>query len=341
MSAKDAHLYGIPRPKKSTGKEISSSSSLAFTSELSSLIAAKDPSDRKKTSAGRQRPKKEDIFAKHNKGSRKRALKDLEEDDSGAFAQKHSTSSEQLDDATWRRAKRKMEEKARLYAAMKRGDLDDDEDKLMVDFDRKWAEREARGEEANDETSSDDGNDSEPESLVEYMDEFGRTRKGTRMEAAREERRRRLDAEEGDQFTARPSMPTNIIFGDTIQKHSFNPDENIAAQMAELASKRDKDPTPPPDTHFDGHAEIRNKGTGFYHFSADGETRKKEMEALEAERKETERRRAEKDRRKDERRKLVEERRKAIGEKRGKARADKFLDTLGDVLGPAAQDEAD
>ena len=48
------------------------------------------------------------------------------------------------DDKTERaRARRKMEEKARLYAAMKRGDYVPKEGDAapLVDFDRKWAEK--------------------------------------------------------------------------------------------------------------------------------------------------------------------------------------------------------
>jgi hypothetical protein len=324
MTSKDASLYGIRPKKKATTKDISSSSSLAFTSQLSTLIASSGKSTSKQT-AGRPRPKKDDIFTVHNKGSKKRALKDL---DDANFEQKHSTSSAPLDEATWHRSKRKMEEKARLYAAMKRGDVEDLGDKHLVDFDTKWAEAEAKGEAAND-TSSDDGADSEEEELIDYIDEFGRSRRGTRADVAREERRRRmLAADEPDRFTARPTVPSNIIFGDTIQTAAFNPDEPIALQMAELAAKRDKEPTPPPDEHFDARKEIRTKGVGFFQFSADEETRKNEMAALEKEREETERGRKERERRKEERRKQVEERKKVIQDKRGKAQANRFLADL-------------
>ncbi|KAK0662763.1 hypothetical protein DIS24_g1634 [Lasiodiplodia hormozganensis] len=333
-SNKDASLYGIPRPKKSADKELTSSTNLAFASQLSSLISAGSSSS-KPSSAGRPRPKnKDDIFSVHNKNSRKRALKDLDDTD---FTQRHSTSSETLDEATWKRSKRKMEEKARLYAAMKRGDVEDMDERYAVDFDRKWAEKHGKGE---SDTSSDEDADSEPEELVEYVDEFGRTRKGTRADVAREERRKKSMLDEPDRFTARPAMPSNIIYGDTIQSAAFNPDETVAEKMAEIAAKRED--TPPKDTHFDGKAEIRNKGTGFFHFSQDEEERKKQMEELERERQETERRRAERERKKEDRKKEVEERRKALKEKRSKAQADKFLDGLMGELGDkAGEDTAD
>ncbi|TKA76252.1 hypothetical protein B0A49_03103 [Cryomyces minteri] len=334
MTTRDSSLYGIPKPtKKLTGKEISSSTTLAFTTQLSSLIASSS-----KTSApiaGRARPKKEDIFASHNRNTKKRALKDLE-DESAAFAQKHSTKSEALDTATWHRSKRKMEEKARLYAAMKRGDVEDADERHMVDFDRKWAEREAAAQNSDRDTSDDDDDDAgsdAAEELVEYLDEFGRTRRGTKAEAAREERRRKnLAADEPDRFTARPAAPSNLIYGDAVQAAAFNPDEPIAAQMASLAAKRDREATPPEATHFDASKEVRTKGVGFFAFSADAATRAKEMEALERERAETERGRRERERRREERREMVEERRRVIGEKRGRLQADRFLDSLGGEL---------
>ncbi|KAJ9667993.1 hypothetical protein H2201_001798 [Coniosporium apollinis] len=330
MTTKDSSLYGIPRPKKASGKEISSSTTLAFTSQLSTLIAS-STSTTNRSSTGRARPKKDDIFATHNKGSRKRALKDL---DDVCFEQKHSTSSDALDAATYHRSKRKMEEKARLYAAMKRGDVEDVDEKYAVDFDRKWAEQQGRGEGSDAETSSGDEDSEAENEVVEYTDEFGRTRRGTKAEAAREERRKKAAAaDEPDRFTARPAAPSNIIYGDTVQAAAFNPDVTIAEQMAALAAKRDKEVTPPPDEHFDGSKEIRTKGTGFYQFSADKEMRAREMEALEKERAETERAREERDRRKEERKREVEEKRKAIKEKRGKVQADRFLDSLGDALG--------
>lgn len=58
--------------------------------------------------------------------------------------------------------------------------------------------------------------------------------------------------------------------------------------MEELAKKRDRSLTPPPDMHFDAQAEVRQKGTGFFQFSGDKEERRRQMEGLEREREETE-----------------------------------------------------
>jgi hypothetical protein len=296
-SSKDASLYGLQRQKRMKGdKEISSNTTTSFTSQLSSLInSSKTPGTDTRAKASRTKAKKEDIFATHNRNSAARAQRDLDNAASPAFAQKHTTNGEGLDRAVWERSKRKMEEKARLYAAMKRGDVEDDAERFAVDFDRKWAEKYGDAQ-SGEEDMSDEEDEEEGESgMVEYVDEFGRTRQGTRADAARAERQQRGLADmSGDKFTARPSAPSGVIYGDTIQHQAFNPDMPIAMQMEELARKRDKSLTPPPDMHFDASREIRTKGTGFFQFSEDAEERKKQMEELERERTETEKVRKEK-----------------------------------------------
>jgi hypothetical protein len=335
MTDRAEGLYGVKQLSKTKAKDISSSTSLAFSSSLSSLISN---SSKSTASTPRSRPNKSksDIFTAHNKDVRKRSAADSLEDGE----QRHKTAADlgTVDSATIHRSKRRMEEKARLYAAMKRGDYvssaNERDERGLVDFDRKWAEREARGgDSGNDDTSSgseDDASDDDQE-LVEYEDEFGRRRKGPKAEAARNERRRRIQAnaaEEEERLSARPTVPANIIYGDTVQHNAFNPDEVIAERMADIAKKRDRSATPPPESHYDADAEVRTKGTAFYGFSKDAEGRRKEMEALERERLETEKARKERDVRKETRRKELEERRKLIAEQRGKAQADKFLSGL-------------
>jgi hypothetical protein len=297
-SSKDASLYGFQRQKRMKGdKEISSNTTTSFTSQLSSLInSSKTPGTTDtRAKASRTKPKKEDIFATHNRNSAARAQRDLDNAASPAFAQKHTTNGEGLDRAVWERSKRKMEEKARLYAAMKRGDVEDDAERFAVDFDRKWAEKYGDAQSGEEEMSDEEDEEEGESGMVEYVDEFGRTRQGTRADAARAERQQRGLADmSGDKFTARPSAPSGVIYGDTIQHQAFNPDMPIAMQMEELARKRDKSLTPPPDMHFDASREIRTKGTGFFQFSEDAEERKKQMEELERERTETEKVRKEK-----------------------------------------------
>ena len=338
--ANNNSLYGISRPKKASKKEISSSTSLAFTSQLSSLLASKPGGER--TSTGRPRPShsKSDIFSAHNKNSKKRAAKDLEDDERELRSGKRQDSGI-VDDALRHRSRRKMEEKARLYAAMKRGDYvapGGDESKSLeesglVDFDRKWAENENRGDGNDLDTSSDEGDAGTEDEVVEYTDEFGRQRRGTKADVAREERRKRaVAADEPDRFSARPTAPSNLIVGDTIQSAAFNPDGPVAARIEELARKRDRSLTPPEEVHYDAKSEIRTKGVGFYSFSKDSDERRKEMDELEGERAETEMVRKDKLERMEKRKREVEERRKAIREKRGQKEAEKFLDGLGGVI---------
>jgi hypothetical protein len=335
-SSKDLSLYGFQRQKRMKGdKEISSNTTTSFTSQLSSLInSSKAPGTDTRAKVSRSKAKKEDIFATHNRNSAARAQRDLDNAASPAFAQKHTTNGEGLDRAVWERSKRKMEEKARLYAAMKRGDVEDDAERFAVDFDRKWAEKYGDAQSGEDDMSEDEEEEGDG-GMVEYLDEFGRTRQGTRAEAARAARQQRGLADmSGDKFTARPSAPSGVIYGDTIQHQAFNPDMPIAMQMEELAKKRDKSLTPPPDMHFDASREVRQKGTGFFQFSEDAEERKKQMEDLERERLETVRARRKKQETEEPERQPSAALQQALHpqeaeDKRGyKRKADEFFDEL-------------
>jgi hypothetical protein len=338
MDSDAPSLYGIPRPKTKPKHEISSSSALAFTSNLTALLAQTRPTT---TTTARPRPakgpRKDDIFTAHNKGALKRAATDV----LSPHPQAHKTDIGTLDPATLHRSRRKMEEKARLYAAMKRGDhipTGTADHAPLVDFDRKWAEADAAGEDLHAaDTSSgsdDDASDDEAEPLVEFEDEFGRQRRGTRAEARREERRRQgvMNAEALlGEMSARPAMPAQLIYGDTVQVGAFDPEGHVAERMEELARKRDRSPTPPAGEFYDGSKEVRSKGVGFYQFSGVREERDEQMEALGKERDETVRRQAERKARKERREKDVEERRRAIKERRGKREADRFLEGLEEV----------
>ncbi|KAI4226169.1 MAG: hypothetical protein L6R40_008308 [Gallowayella cf. fulva] len=338
-------LYGAPRPNaglKRT-KEITSSTSIAFTSQLSSLLAQSASSQ---PSTGRARPSKtgkEDIFKTHNKNSKKRAQADISSD---GLTKGHTQDIGGIDPSDLHRSKRKMEEKARLYAAMKRGDYvppsggghssHNLEEHSLVDFDRKWADSldpsaPQPNNNNNDDTSSGDG-DSGSESLVDHEDEFGRLRRVPRSHRDRSLRRRHAAtyaASQLESLTARPTAPAHIIKGDTIQSAAFNPDITISAQMAQLAQKRDRSLTPPGQTHYDAGTEIRSKGVGFYRFSKEEGEREREMGELEGLRGETERGREGMGGREEGRRREVEERRRVIGRLREERLAERFLRELG------------
>lgn len=351
MATKDAHLYGIKRAKKSSNSNPQTTSNVNFSSALSSLIASSATASH--TSSGRPRPsriQKEDIFTTHNRNVRKRAAADMLGSSSATQRAKPTTASAPLDDDDYARSKRRMEEKARLYAALKRGDIEDESEKHMVDFDRKWAERQDATKEDSDLSSSSNGSDDEEdraEAQVEYVDEFGRTRTGTALEARRAEvinaRANRGDGGHDDRFTARPTQPTQLIFGDTVQTQAFDPDAPIAERMAELAAQRDREPTPPEAVHYDARKEVRTKGAGFFQFSQDEEVRQEQMRDLERERDETDLTRLQKETeakaRKEKRQRDLEERRKLVREQMASVRADQFLQGLGGEMAHAPQDD--
>ncbi|OIW25297.1 hypothetical protein CONLIGDRAFT_87983 [Coniochaeta ligniaria NRRL 30616] len=293
----DPNLYGQPPPKKQK-KEMALSSSLDFTSQLTSLLS-KPPTTQPAQSAshGRPRPSKSktDALFASAKVKRTPGARQPNPDTDTKLTLRSPTTTEE-DKSAHAAARRKMEEKARLYAAMKRGDYvpgREGEAAPLVDFDRKWAEAQGSSapssEDDHDSASSDD-DEKRPEEMVEYEDEFGRLRTATRSQYETYQRRlaRGLHASaELEIMSARPAAPSNIIYGPTVQAEAFVAEDEV--RMEELARKRDRSATPPEARHYDAQAEIRNRGTGFYAFSKDEERRKEEMEGLKAERERTER----------------------------------------------------
>ena len=353
MSSKDSHLYN-PRPSNLRhGKEISSANSLAFTSNLASLIsnATTTTTTKTKPTSARLRPGKGDIF--HPKFKSKSQLKDgasrdhtsdrksskrsrlsQRDDATTPREQTHTTDGESLDGTLWAASQKKMREKARLYAAMQRGEVEIEgaEEKYAVDFDQKWVQRRGGGGgrsegsehegDTSDSANEDDADnaagkgDEEEEEQVEYTDEFGRARTGTRLDALRAETAiaRSQGSSHPSQNAHDPSSlapPINVIRGDTIQTHAWAPSAPIQGAMDSLARKRDRSLTPPDEEHFDSRREMRNHGTGFFRFSGDAEARKREMEGLEAERRETER----------------------VRKERAGRKADDYLEELGKEMG--------
>ncbi|OGM42137.1 hypothetical protein ABOM_009145 [Aspergillus bombycis] len=344
-------LYGIPRSKSTSQSQSNapSSSTLAFTTALSSLINK----DADASTRGRPRPSKankSDIFARPNKGAQKRAAADLRDDDTH---QTHQRSQDigGVDTATLHRSKRRMEEKARMYEDLKKGlylaagsDSEEEtqdeylarlrrrEKEGLVNFDQKWADAQRGKGSGSDGEEEEEGEDDENASIVSYEDELGRTRRGTRIEAARAARLKEEANEQSDAKERwRPSRPDNLIYGAAVQAEAFNPDAGLAAQMSYLAKRRDRSPTPPEETHYDADAEVRNRGTGFYAFSKDENVRRQQMEELMNARDETQREREVRQERKAERERVKDERRKKIGELRSKRQAEIFLAKLGDV----------
>ncbi|CZT16147.1 uncharacterized protein RCC_01988 [Ramularia collo-cygni] len=315
LSKKDSHLTNLPRTHNLTsGSELPTQ----FSSTLSSLISNSNSTQqppRKKARTG-----KDDIFTTHNANASKRAKRDLDPNISGPFAQKHSTDGGALGKDVLERSRRKMEQKARLYKAMKRGEVEDLDEKYEVDFE---------GERRRDSDTSEDEGEAQEE--VEYIDEFGRTRKGTRLDAMRA--KQSGTKKDDDRFTARPVAPASgIVYGDTIQHEAFDPDAGRVAQMEALAKKRDRSLTPPPEEYYDAGKEVRTRGTGFMQFSGEKDEREEQMRGLESLRKETEAVRGEGGKGQnaavEARKKIIEERRRVVEEKRAKRKAEDFLGEL-------------
>lgn len=358
----NTNLYGQQQRQKPSQPETPapSSSSLAFTTQLSSLIS-QHPSNTR-AARGRTRPSrtaKSDIFSTHNRGAQKRAAADLQDDDNAGGEQVHQRQGDiggAVDEATLHRSKRRMEEKARMYEDLKRGayleggsDSDDDvgparaaagdeylarlrrkEREGLVDFDRKWAAAEEGQEQSQEEEGEEKEGNDDNASIISYEDELGRTRHGTRAEAAAAQSQAQTQ-EDPSSERWRPARPDNLIHGATVQSQAFNPDANITTQMSYLASRRDRSPTPPEATHYDPDGEVRNRGTGFYAFSRDEGVRKQQMEELMGVRDETIREREAKRERRAERERLRDERRRKIEALRVKRRAEVFLANLEDL----------
>lgn len=339
----DPNLYGQPPPKKRKNNT-TLSGSLDFTAQLTSLIA-KPSASSNTASATRPRPSrtKDDIFRPSK--SKARAEGSKARDTGNKLVLKDAPDEEEA--AAHSRARRKMEAKARLYAAMKRGDYvpKENETAPLVDFDRKWAETHDQDHGATSSGSDDDDDPAEgPEDtskdLIEYTDEYGRTRTGTRAQIERLERQQRrglLGAEELERMSARPAAPSNLIYGDTIQTLAFAPED--PDKMEAIARKRDRSATPPEMKHYDADSEIRTKGTAFYKFSKDEAVRNAEMQSLEEERRRTEEKRREQEDKKAARRKEIEDRRRDLEARRAKKMADSFLDGLAAGMTPRDPDQ--
>ncbi|KAL2266239.1 hypothetical protein VTJ83DRAFT_5591 [Remersonia thermophila] len=362
----DPHLYGQPRPKRQK-KEIAISGSLAFASELSSLLAEStsappaapaSSSSSTAVSTGRTRPSKlktDDLsntkIRRSKDPSSTSAARSQQLEQPGKLSLKSPLGTEESK-AERDFIRRKMESKARLYAAMQRGDYIGREFGL-VDFDRKWAESQAQkkqkatsdGAPACD-SDPDSDSDSDPDAetdapldtaLHEYTDEFGRVRLLTRAQIARLERRA-ASAAELARMSARPKAPEELIRGDAVQVEAFSARDGEDAMEA-LARKRDRSPTPPDPEHYRADREIRTKGVGFYKFSVEEEKRMEEMRALEEERRRTEEVRKEREEAAKRRKEEIEKRKKEILEKRAKKMADSFLEGLGKDLVGGGGDE--
>ena len=314
LSKTDTHLYGAPRPKR-TPIPLSSTSIHALSTELDLARSAAPP----KTSTGRARPSKlNPSLYTPNKGVHSRAARDLAPHD-GPHTEVQLGS--KMSVAEMARARKKMVDKARLYKQLQRGEVDDASGASLVDFTGKWAKGDRESDE-EEEGAEEEGGDGE---LVEYEDEFGRTRKGTRAAAAAAKRAVEAEKNAAEEMERKQRGPENVIYGNTIQTHAFQTGElETLPQDGDLSKflPAEEEGLADAEAHYDGSKEVRTKGVGFYQFSADNEQRRREMGELLEEREKTERERVLRREKGEKRRREIEERREEIKRrKRGKVGA--------------------
>ncbi|KAM0750624.1 hypothetical protein T439DRAFT_325683 [Meredithblackwellia eburnea MCA 4105] len=298
-------------PVASTSKSynISASSFLDLKAELNKR---EDEFEKTKhlgsTTTGVKRgpPKKPSVWAKRNKGIDGRNQRDqvlFEEDPRNA---KHDPA----------RLRAQMEKKAALYEKIRKGKtggLNEAQiESLLVDFDQKDLDGSSGSDDSEDEDESATvpQRPIESDPLVEWTDEFGRTR----MIPASEVPRSQI-AEEA------PVDESNVHYGDQRHFPVYEPDPAVLLARAKALAESE-----PLVSHYDGTAENRTKAAGFYAFSRDEKVRAEQMAALKRERDETEvvRREnrdkggvvGEREREKEERKRKLEEKRKELERKR-------------------------
>ncbi|THH31450.1 hypothetical protein EUX98_g2744 [Antrodiella citrinella] len=259
----------------SKAKAVSTSSFFDLRAEISKheeeFAKSKAAGKGRAVIGGVQRPgKKPTIWAKPNKGVQGRASRDIE--------------LEAISKPTLDTARAILERKVAVYdklAKGKSGGLSDKQfESLLVDFDSKPA-----GEWESDSDDVDESltvpkasaNDDDPE--IEYEDEFGRQRTARRSDIPRH-----LLPPDSDNEPPEEDIDLYVVYNPVDHFPIYEPSaERVSAIRAEYSEENN-----PLNVHYDASQEVRAKGAGFYQFSGDQETRRKQMEELKKAREETE-----------------------------------------------------
>ncbi|KAI0346106.1 hypothetical protein BDW22DRAFT_1323793 [Trametopsis cervina] len=262
--------------KKAKAAGVSASSFLDLKAELSRKEEefAKAKASGKTLAAVKRPDKKSTIWARPNKGVEARATRDVE--------------LEEISKPTLESARAKLERKALIYEKLRKGKsggLNDKQyDALLVDFDSKpIGDYESDSDDVDESMTvpKPPGEDVSDDPVVEYEDEFGRVRTGRRSEIPRH----LLEPEEPEEEDIDPY----VIYNPVNHFPTYEPSEERKAEIQAKLADEDN----PLNIHYDATQEVRAKGAGFYQFSGDEETRRKQMEELRKTREETERTRAE------------------------------------------------
>ncbi|KAF8071728.1 hypothetical protein FPV67DRAFT_893278 [Lyophyllum atratum] len=258
---------------KAKAKGVSASSFLDLKAELSKqeeqFTKSKVAGKASYIVGGVKRPdKKPTVWARQNKGLQARASRDVE--------------LEEVSKPTLESARAALERKAKIYEKLRKGKTgglnDKQYDALLVDFDSKTLSEQF-------ESDSDDVDESvevarplrsdEDDPMVEYEDEFGRLRTARRSEVPRELVPAPQEERDEDE---------DIIIRNPV--NHFPIYEPSAERIAEIAAAHAEENNPL-GVHYDASRENRAKGAGFYQFSGDEETRRRQMEELKGARDET------------------------------------------------------
>ncbi|ORY34772.1 hypothetical protein BCR39DRAFT_514630 [Naematelia encephala] len=248
-----------------------------------------------------------------------------------------------------------LRKKAKRYEAMRRGDFSGLSEKELsesvIDFER-WEEDDGYSDHSSDVDESAIAPQSPTReddiTIVEYVDEMGRTRTGTRKEARDAEKLRGHNGQKDSNTSAYAEvLQSNVIHGDQNFFPVYEPDADALRAKYRQAEESAR------AHHYDATKEVRAKGAGQYQFSLDEEQRAEQMASLSTQREETEKARAAnrglsaaqeaKKRKLDERKALIEAKRaKLFGgqeiterkrEERRAAVADDFLQSVERELG--------
>ena len=169
------------------------------------------------------------------------------------------------DDDALRASHAALERKARAYekrARGKQGGVDEQQIEGLVDWDVRSVESDPESDaEAAASPSADDP-------LVEYLDEFGRTRTAPRSEVPRGAH----DAEDEEAYENAIYGPAQAFPVYTRQAHQLDTAPRAASPEAE---------------HFDADWEVRTRGAAFFKFDRDERRRREQQAQLRALREET------------------------------------------------------
>ncbi|WWC73730.1 uncharacterized protein I206_107702 [Kwoniella pini CBS 10737] len=207
-----------------------------------------------------------------------------------------------------------LKAKAKKYEAIRKGDFTGMSKKEMeeavIDFEQKMEEdgysshssdedesaRPARPRWHNDDEEEDHEEHEDDLAKVEYIDEMGRTRIGTRKEAKEAELSKRSDrgrreareaAEDDKDGSAYAEvLQSNVIHGDQNFFPVYEPDADALKKKYLEAEEEAR------AHHYDSTKEVRVKGAGQYQFSLDETTRADQMASLASQRNETEKARS-------------------------------------------------